>query len=858
MSTKIGRFEILSELAKSESGCVYKASDPESGQTLALKTIHLDAFAEHAEELVQRILEEAESTKDLSSPNITPIYGAGEIDGQFCAAMEYIQGNSIATMLARKEGFSIWDLLDISRQVCQGLDHAHQHNVFHCSLEPSKVMVTWDGTVKILSFGISSTGYVAAGATGAPPSVLYYMSPEQVQGQKLDARSNLFTWGAMLYEMVTDQKAFDGADADEVRQKILEVLPTPPAQLNPKINSVASEVIMKALARDPAERYQSGREMVNDLEKCREASGKAAQKAPEPKGTAVPDKIKAAAAAKFAASAPRQSAVPAAPKLEPKPAQLKFSAPQPSLADELETSWAPPSAPLAKPAAKVAAQESQHKAAAAAGGWNSQAGATTSAPSGPSARQLDPSSQFVSAAVRASVGALDQQPANMAAATLDEPAVEHPKIAVDPMMAEGGGGSASKGVSFSDLEELPPLKEVYVAPPPPKAETPTGQEALPATVFRPREPEKPKIQPRAVAQKAIKEIRGVPPKLMLYSVAGAVALILVIAVWVLWHAHSQNTDEDGGPVSAPPATTQAPAQSAPAAQPPPASAPEPAQTAPQPEAPPEKPAVEERAARRSVPVAAKSRNAKNKKGAAPAAAAIPGQLVVDSTPEGAQVQVDGRGDPGWVTPYTIAGMAPGSHTMVISKSGFGQETRTADVTSANKTFVSDRLTALSTTIAVTSDPPGASIFVDSKDSLKVTPSQITLEKGTHTILVRKSGYLDETTSAMAQPGQIFRFAPTLRALGNADEIKTVGKFKKLFGGNGGQAGMGKISIRTTPRGAQIAVNRRMLEKGSPVEFLLNPGNYIVDITLTGYKPIQKVISVGPSGNLAIEETLEPE
>ena len=119
MSTKIGQFEILSELAKSESGCVYKATDHESSQTVALKTIRLEAYGEHAEELVQRILQEAESSKDLNSSNITLIYGAGEIDGQFCATMDYIQGNSIATMLARKEGFSIWDLLDISRQVCQ-------------------------------------------------------------------------------------------------------------------------------------------------------------------------------------------------------------------------------------------------------------------------------------------------------------------------------------------------------------------------------------------------------------------------------------------------------------------------------------------------------------------------------------------------------------------------------------------------------------------------------------------------------------------------------------------------------------------------------------------------------------------
>src|ERR1700745_1710117 len=214
MSTKISRFEILGELAKSDSVCVYKRNGPESGQTLALKVIRLHVFGEHAEQVVQRILQEAETTKDLSSSNITLVYGAGEIDGQFCAAMEYIQGNSIATMLARKEGFSIWDLLDISRQVCQALDHAHEHNVFHHSLEPAKVMVTWDGTVKILSFGISSTGYMAAVAAGAPPNVLYYMSPEQVGGEPIDARSNLFTWGTILYEMVTDQKAFAGADAD--------------------------------------------------------------------------------------------------------------------------------------------------------------------------------------------------------------------------------------------------------------------------------------------------------------------------------------------------------------------------------------------------------------------------------------------------------------------------------------------------------------------------------------------------------------------------------------------------------------------------------------------------------------------
>jgi serine/threonine protein kinase len=852
MSTKIGRFEILGELAKSESGCVYKANDPESGQTLALKTFRLDVFGEHAEEVVQRILQEAETTKDLSSPNVTPVYGAGEIDGQFCAAMEYIQGNSIATMLTRKEGFSIWDLLDISRQVCQGLDHAHEHNVFHFSLEPAKVMVTWDGTVKILSFGISSTGYVVAGATGVPPSALYYMSPEQVRGERLDARSNLFTWGAMLYEMVTDQKAFDGADADVVRQKILNEMPVTPAILNPKINPVASDVIMKALAKDPADRYQSGREMVNDLEKARESSSKVAKKSSDaPKKPGAPAPVNATAAAKFAAS-PKQPTAPAVPRFEPKPVETRVVEPAPSLADELETSWTPPAAPKSAVATTAGAMDSPQKAAAAAAGWNS-AGTSSSTSRTP---HLDPSAQFVTSVVKASVEAFENQSANMSAAVLDETATQTPKIAVDPMMAENAG-AGSRGVSFSEMEELPPLKEVYIAPPAPKTESAGSEELLPSIVLRKTDPEKPKIQPREVAEKAIKEIRSIPPQLMLYSISAAVALILIVGIAVFWRSQSQSTDEEGhvpAPAASTPAKAGATEQPAPRQ---PQAPVETAQTAPE-AAVPAEPVAEEPAPRKSAPaVAARSRTGRNKKNSASApAAAIPGQLAIDSTPEGAELQIDGRTDPNWVTPYTLAGLPPGQHTVLVSKAGYGQETRTVDVVSASKAFLVVHLAYLSATISVSSDPPGASIYLDGKDTMHVTPSLISLEKGTHTVLVRKPGYLDETSSASGQPGQAFHFAPTLRPLGNVDEIKTVGKFKKLFGGNGAQAGMGKVSVKTSPKGAQIAINRRMLEKTSPVDFLLNPGNYIVDITLTGYKPVQKVITVEQGGSAVIDEALQ--
>src|SRR5207253_1063783 len=300
MPTKIGRFEVLSELAKSSTSTVYKANDPQSGQTIALKAIQLSAFGEKARDLEKSLLEETEGSKVLSSSHVTPVYGAGEIEGKFCAAMEYVQGNSIATMLARKEGFSIWDLLDIGRQVCSGLDHAHGHKVYHYSLEPAKIMCGWDGTVKILSYGVSSAGKFTQQISAGLPSFLQYMSPEQIRGEDIDGRSNLFSLGAMFYEMVTDRKAFEGKDAESLRQSILETTPAPPLHVNPKLHPLLSDLIMKALEKDPAKRYQRGRELLDNLENCKESRPQAAAKpATAPKGLVVPDKVKAAVQQNF-------------------------------------------------------------------------------------------------------------------------------------------------------------------------------------------------------------------------------------------------------------------------------------------------------------------------------------------------------------------------------------------------------------------------------------------------------------------------------------------------------------------------------------------------------------------------------
>src|SRR5208282_1266666 len=177
MTTLFGRFEIQSELSRSETALIYKALDTKSNQVVALKTQDLAPLGERAGLFVDALIAEGESTHDLVSQNIVVLYGAGEVEGQFCAAMEYVQGNSIATMLARNEGFSIWDLLDITRQVCSGLEHAATHDAVHWSLEPAKIMVQWDGMVKILGYGISNMSLIEAESGKGLGPLMSYLSP---------------------------------------------------------------------------------------------------------------------------------------------------------------------------------------------------------------------------------------------------------------------------------------------------------------------------------------------------------------------------------------------------------------------------------------------------------------------------------------------------------------------------------------------------------------------------------------------------------------------------------------------------------------------------------------------------------
>lgn len=856
MAMMFGRFEIQSEISKSETALIYKALDTETNQVVALKTQSLAPLGERASAFVDTLIAEGEHTRDLASQNIVVLYGAGEIDGQFCAAMEYIQGNSVATMIARKEGFSIWDLLDITRQVCAALDKAAVHSVVHSSLEPAKILVQWDGLVKVLGYGISNMGLIAAESGNGLGKLMPYCSPEQIRGEATDGRSNLYTVGVILYEMVTNRKAFDSADPVALVGQIENEMPSPPAVVNPKIQPAVSALIMKALAKDPAERYQTARELTEDLEKCKDNGRKAPAESKKPAVTTavkVDPASRAAAAAKFvsavasatAASTPARPAPPKAvsgPSISPEPV-LDQPVPRRSVSTNPPAS----SRQADQGIPRVA------KAAAAAAGQSSGAGAISSRASLPSAEYGSPTStnpgtrSLEKLESEPEAGTVEDAPAPssvLSAGTLEQEAeTQSPNIAVDPMMSGGAVGQA--GASFSDIEELPPLKEpVFTPPPPPEPEPaprPVVQQVYPKQ-FYPKE-EKPKIQPREVADKAIQQIVTIPPRLMLFSILGAVAVILVVAVSLFLHVRSEDDGSTAAPqpvkaVSKPEATPAPVAEAAPAPVPAP-------------------PIVEEQPTVTIRQI--EKHSAKSRRPAPPPPVVIPGQAIIDSNPQGAQFQVDGKSDPSWVTPFNVIGLSPGKHLVTVSKAGYTTEVRSVDVVSGSKSSLVLHLAPVNALVVVNSTPAGAEITLDGKSTGRVTPAQFAVEKGSHIILLRKQGFLDETTTADLGPGQNFQYAPVLKALGNAEDIRTVGKFNKLFGKGGeSTAGMGTVTIHTKPKGAQVVINQHMLDKMSPVEMMMSPGNYVVDITLTGFKPIHKVISVEKSGKVVIDEILDRE
>lgn len=269
---KAGRYEIVGELGRGAMGIVYKAVDPVIGRTVAVKTIRLseEGTGLKRSELLARFQTEARAAGLLTHPNIVVVYDAGEEDGQYYITMELVEGKSLQALLDGGHSFPLPRTLRILDQTCSALQFAHERNVVHRDIKPANLMLTADDTVKITDFGTAKI--LQFGSTQQTSHVMgtpSYMSPEQVKGRAVDGRSDIFSLGVMLYEMVTGEKPFPGQNITTVIYKIVNEDPVPPRQIDPSIHPGISGVVMKALAKEPEQRYQTCREMLEDLRNYR-------------------------------------------------------------------------------------------------------------------------------------------------------------------------------------------------------------------------------------------------------------------------------------------------------------------------------------------------------------------------------------------------------------------------------------------------------------------------------------------------------------------------------------------------------------------------------------------------------------
>ena len=262
---KIGRYQILGELGKGAMGLVYKAADPNIGRIVALKTMRLDVHGAEHDLMVQRFQNEARAAGVLNHSNIVTIYDAGEADGVFYIAMEYIEGRTLASILLEHRTLDAASVVEIGSQVCAGLQYAHFRNVVHRDIKPANIMIaSKNGCAKIMDFGIAKAGGNLT-HTGEVVGTPHYMSPEQVKGQELDGRSDIFSTGVMLYEMMTGEKPFNGDTVTTIIYRIVNENAVPPRELDVTIHPGLSQVVMKCLHKNPEQRYQEADDLATAL-----------------------------------------------------------------------------------------------------------------------------------------------------------------------------------------------------------------------------------------------------------------------------------------------------------------------------------------------------------------------------------------------------------------------------------------------------------------------------------------------------------------------------------------------------------------------------------------------------------------
>lgn len=260
---KIGKYDVLDVLGRGGMGVVYKAIDPGIGRTVAIK-MTTEALGEEPE-LLKRFYREAQSVGKLQHPNIVTVYDLGVEDGNPYLVMQFLDGESLESLAGSRRSIALDEKLDIVIQICNGVQYAHQNGVIHRDIKPANVMLMKDGTAKIVDFGIARMGTQKHTRPGQMMGSFQYMSPEQINTANVDARTDIFSIGVLLFQMVTGTLPFQGKDTGEMLMKIIHDAPPSLNGLLKNCPPGLDDIVQRALAKDVEQRYQTAEELALDL-----------------------------------------------------------------------------------------------------------------------------------------------------------------------------------------------------------------------------------------------------------------------------------------------------------------------------------------------------------------------------------------------------------------------------------------------------------------------------------------------------------------------------------------------------------------------------------------------------------------
>ena len=266
--TKIGKYDVIEVLGKGGMGVVYKATDPKIGRQVAIKMM-TGGFAENPD-LLKRFYREAQATGMLEHPNIVVVYELGDQDGNPYMVMQYLEGEPLDKMIQQRREIPMVEKLGFIIQACNGLNYAHQRGLVHRDIKPANLMVLKDGNCKLVDFGIARLGDNSLTRTGQVVGTIHYMSPEQINAQVVDGRTDIWSTGVMLFELLTYTLPFEGNDMASTLLKIIHEQPPALSKFLTSYPTDLDEIIQRALSKDREERYQTAEDFAFDLGRIQE------------------------------------------------------------------------------------------------------------------------------------------------------------------------------------------------------------------------------------------------------------------------------------------------------------------------------------------------------------------------------------------------------------------------------------------------------------------------------------------------------------------------------------------------------------------------------------------------------------